>query len=158
MRLVEAEFPVFILSADEIEEVDGIMFADGLCLDDKNAEGDTLGMRRLHSSYPNMYRLTKAIYDIPSLLKTSSRKFIDSEGHIFNYEKTRFVPLIYHEIMEIVHKNFASIVWLKDINSPYTIPRPPDPQMRWAGVLYNKTPWLIYEFSESKKRDTRRKL
>ena len=85
MRLVDAEFPVFILSADEIEEVDGIVFADGLCLDDKNAKGDTLGMRRLHSSYPNMYRLSKAIHEIPTLLKTSSRKIIDSEGQRFNY-------------------------------------------------------------------------
>ena len=50
MSLVDAEFPVFILSADEIEEKDGIVFADGLCLDDKNAKGDTLGLRRLHSS------------------------------------------------------------------------------------------------------------
>jgi len=158
MRLVDAEFPVFILSANEIEERDGIVFADGLCLDDKNVKGDTLGLRRLHSSYPDMYQLTKAIHDIPTLLKTSSRKFIDSEGHIFNYEKTRFVPLIYHEIMSIVHKEIATIVWLKDVNSPFTIPRPPDPRMKWAGVLYNRTPWLIYEFSEAKKKDTKRKV
>ena len=42
MRLVDAEFPVFILRPAEVEERDGILFADGLCLDDKNAKGDTL--------------------------------------------------------------------------------------------------------------------
>jgi len=158
IRLVDTEFPVFILSAEVIKEVDGIVFADGLCLDDKNAKGDTLGIRRLHSSYPNMYELTKAIHDIPSLMKISSKKFIDSKGHIFNYEKTRFVPLVYHKIIKIVRKEIATIVWLEDINSPFTIPRPPDPQMKWAGVLYNRTPWLIYEFSEAKKKTTKRKV
>ena len=158
MRLTDTEFPVFILSAEDIEEVDGIVFANGLCLDDKNVKGDTLGIRRLHSAYPDMYELTRAIHDIPSLIKISSKKFIDSKGHIFNYEKTRFVPLIYHKIMKTVSKEIATIVWLKDINFPFTIPRPLDPQMKWAGVLYNKTPWLIYEFSEARKKDTKRKV
>jgi hypothetical protein len=30
--------------------------------------------------------------------------------------------------------------------------------MKWAGVLYNRTPWLIYEFSEAKKKTTKRKV
>ena len=46
MVLADLTFPLFILPENaDIEEIDGILFADGKCLDDKNSAGSTLGRR-----------------------------------------------------------------------------------------------------------------
>ena len=135
MVLADLTFPLFILPENaDIEEIDGILFADGKCLDDKNSAGSTLGRRRLQTSYPNIYPLTKAVHD-------------------------RMVPLKYHLIKKVQTKDHASLVWIEDINFPFEVPRPPDAGMYWAGILYEKShPWLLYEFAEKQKKDTKRKI
>jgi|TARA_Y100001938_G_C8033444_1_gene401979 hypothetical protein len=160
MVLADLTFPLYVLPQEaDIEEIDGILFADGKCLDDKNTEGETLGLRRLRTPYPNVYPLKKAVHDIPSLLKSSSKRFINSEGEVFSYEKTRMVPLRYHLIYKVQNRDIVSLVWIEDINFPFEVPRPPSPLMRWAGILYEKNyPWLLYEFSEEWKKDSKRKI
>lgn len=160
MVIADLTFPLFILPEDaDIEEIDGILFADGKCLDDKNSPGSTLGRRRLQTSYPNIFPLQKAVHDIPSLLKSSAKRFINEQGQVFSYEKKRMVPLKYHLIRKIQTKNQASLVWIEDINFPFEVPRPPEGGMTWAGILYENThPWLLYEFAELQKKDTKRKI
>jgi hypothetical protein len=160
MVIADLTFPLFILPQDtDIEEIDGILFADGKCLDDKNTAGSTLGKRRLRTPYPNIYPLNKAVHDIPSLLKSSAKRFINEQGQVFNYEKSRMVPLKYHFIKKIRTKETASLVWIEDINFPFEVPRPPDASMTCAGILYERShPWLLYEFSEQMKKDTKRKI
>jgi len=160
MFLADLTFPLFILpETSDIEEIDGILFADGKCLDDKNTPGSTLGRRRLRTPYPNIFPLNKAVHDIPSLLKSSAKRFINEKGQVFSYEKSRMVPLKYHLIKKVQNKESASLVWIEDINFPFEVPRPPDSDMLWAGILYEKSyPWLLYEFSEQMKKDTKRKI
>jgi len=159
-RIFNACFPLFILPKEAlIEEKDGIVFLDGQCLDDKNIESDRLGVRRLRSPYPGRFPLTRAVHDIPSMLKSSAKKFIDSNGQIFYYEKTLVVDLKYHKITKIEDREVACLVWVKEINTPFTVLRPPLVYMKWAGILYNGNyPWLLYEFCEEKKKDTKRKI
>ena len=160
MRLSDVVFPVFILPKDaEIDTQDGIVFANGQMLDDLNVKGDTVGIRRLRSPFPTKFRLNKAAHDIPSFLKSSAKKFIDSEGTVFNYTKTRMVDLKYFRIKKISHKETHSNLWVEDINFPFSIARPPAPEMRFAGILHDKGyPWLLYEYSEFWKKDTKRKI
>ena len=160
MVIADLTFPLFILPEDaDIEEIDGILFADGKCLDDKNSLGSTLGRRRLQTSYPNIFPLQKAVHDIPALLKSSAKRFINEQGQVFSYEKSRMVPLKYHLIKKVQTKNHASLVWIEDINFPFEVPRPPEGGMTWAGILYENThPWLLYEFAEQQKKDTKRKI
>lgn len=159
-EVFNAHFPLFILPKDSlIDERDGIIFLDGECLDDTNVQHDRLGVRRLRSSYPNKFKLIKAVHDIPSMLKSSGKRFIDSKGDIFYYEKTTLVDLKYHKVNKVEGKGIACLVWLNKVSSPFSVLRPPPAYMRWAGVLYNgKHPWILYEFTESIKRDTKRKI
>lgn len=160
MVLGQLTFPLFLLPQDaDIEEVDGILFADGKCLDDRNIKADRLGVRRLQTSYPSLYPLQKAVHDIPSLLKSSAKRFINEAGEVFSYEKTKMADLRYLLIKKVQDRGVASIVWVEDINFPFTVPRPPEASMRYAGILYEgKYPWLLYEFSEKRKKDTKRKI
>jgi hypothetical protein len=159
-KIFNAQFPLFVLPKDAfIEEKDGVVFLDGQCLDDKNVSDERLGVRRLRSSYPNKFPLAKAIHDIPSMLKSSYRRFIDSAGDIFFYNKTLIVDLKYHRIVKIEDRDIACLIWVKGINSPFTVLRPPLSYMKWAGILYNGSyPWILYEFCEEKKKDTKRKI
>ena len=160
MKLNDLVFPVYVLPKDtEIDKQDGIVFANGQMLDDRNIEGETLGIRRLRSSYPTKFILNKATHDIPSFLKSAGKKFIDSSGKVFNYEKTRMVDLKYLLISKIRWNKTESILFVEDINFPFTIPRPPEPEMRYAGILFDRGyPWLLYEYCEFWKKDTKRKI
>lgn len=159
-RIFNAEFPLFVLPKDAfIEEKDGIVFLDGQCLDDKNVNSQKLGVRRLKSSYPNKFPLTKAIHDIPSMLKSSYKRYIDSVGTLFSYEKTTVVDLKYHKIVKVEDKDIACLVWVEGVNSPFSCLRPPLAYIKWAGILYNGSfPWILYEFCEEKKKNTKRKI
>ena len=75
MKLTDIVFPVFILPRDiDIDTQDGIVFANRQMLDDLNVNHDSLGMRRLRSSYPTKFPLTKAVHDIPSFLKSAAKE------------------------------------------------------------------------------------
>jgi hypothetical protein len=65
----------------------------------------------------------------------------------------------YFKIKRIERKEVATVLWVQGIPSPFTVPRPPEDGMIWAGILhYHGLPWLLYEYSETKKPDTRRKV
>ena len=93
------------------------------------------------------------------ILKQSLKTFIDSNGTPFIYEKTLLCKLKYYKIRKVEQKDVASLIWCKDIKHPFTVPRPPEQGMTWAGVLhFHGLPWILYEYSEEKKKDTRRKV
>lgn len=158
-RLAKVTFPVFRLGSSNWHTQDGLLYLDGLLLDDKNMRGDTLGLRRLQTPFSNLYKLNKSLDSLVGILKQSNNTFIDNAGNPFLYEKTKNCKLIYKKIKKIERKNTAAVLWLDGIGHPMRVPRPPAPEMLWAGVLYlNDAPWMIYEFSETKCSDTRRKV
>ena len=162
MQLNDLVFPVYILPKEVHIEYssDGIIFADGKCLDDLNIKEDTLGKRRLKSSYPHKYILIKSYGDLVSLIKSSGKKFIDTKGKIFSYEKRYWVKLIYKKIAKVETQEYFSTVLVRGIKTPFVVYRPPFSIMKWAGILYSKekNPWLLYEFAENRKKDSRRKI
>ena len=122
-------------------------------------KGKTLGRRRLQTPFKELFPLKAAVTDKTGLLKHTKNIFIDNNGVPFLYEKTRSASLKYHKIRKVERKNSASVVWLKGINFPFKIPRPPSVDTTWAGVLYlSGIPWILYEYSEFQKSDTRRKV
>ena len=153
-------FPVFILPSDNWEYRDGLFFVDGVLTDDRNMPGDSLGLRRLQTPFKPLLRLSRAAYDLRSLIKSGSKFFIDSNGDPFQYEKTRFMQVKYYPIRKVDRKEIASVLWLQGIRAPFTIPRPPPDDISWAGVLLleNKLPWILYEYSVVKKPNSRRKV
>ena len=152
-------FPIFKLPSDNWSEQDGLVYLDGALLDDRNMVGETLGIRRLQTPFKELLELKKSVLDVIGLIKQPPSAYIDNSGSLFTYEKTIFAALKFHKIRKIERKEVASILWLKDINFPFKQRRPPLPENTWAGVLYVQgIPWLIYEFSDIKKSDTRRKI
>lgn len=154
------DFPVFKLESDNIDKSDGVVFLDGAVLDDRNMPGKNLGQRRLQTPFKNLYVLRASINGIVGLAKQVGNKtYIDSSGRIFIYEKTILCKLQYHRITKISLKDTASAVHLEGIQQSFQVPRPPDPDIKWAGVLYfHGLPWKLFEFSTDHKPTTRKKI
>lgn len=151
------KFPVFDLRLKEPEwyTQDGVLFIDGLVVDERNMPGKTLGLRRLQCGRSDLYVLRRAYTDFKSMLASKKLVFIDSNGVPFKYVKTKRAPLVHHRISKIVPKEDHSVVWFKSINYPMRIERPPVIDPLWARVLYyNGAPWDIYDYCTYKGKDT----
>lgn len=97
--------------------------------------------------------------DIPSLLKSKRKAFIDTNGFPFVYEKTLSSKLVSHRILGVDKKGEASLLWLHEVNFPITISRPPPRGYWWARMLHkNGVPWLIYDYVSSPIKDTYRRI
>lgn len=137
---------------------DRILFFEGKVLDDRNVSGETLGQRRLRTEFP-LYPLTNSIFDIIGILKQTNPYFIDSKGRVFIYQKTQKASLKYKKIEKIERKVQASVLKVYGERTKFKIIRPPEAGMMWAGILYIlDSPWKVYEFSETQKSDTWRKI
>ena len=152
-------YPLYVIHSDNVELIDGILWLDDQVLDDKNMFGDTLGMRRLQSPMDSMYKLKYQIEDIRGLMKHRGKTFIDTEGRVFNYEKTEKVEIKYHKIRRKEKKDIATVVWLSGCPFPFSEKSPPADGLTWAGVMYkNGIPWHIYDYAEEQKKATWRKI
>ena len=152
-------FPVFILPSSNWDLTDGLLYLEGELVDDRNMPGKTLGQRRLQTPHKGLLPLRRSINSLVGIIKQHKYDFIDSKGFPFIYQKTLMLQLKYRKIRKIERKTVASVLWLEDWKAGFTIPRPPAPEMLWAGVLLIRGyPWVIYEYSETKKKDTNRKV
>ncbi len=152
-------FPVFKITGSNWTYSDGLLFLENQLLDDKNMSGETLGIRRVQTPFENLYPLRNALINHIGIIKQTTKTFIDSRGEPFIYDKTLMCKLKYYKIRKVDKKGIASILWVKGINFPFTIPRPPEDGRTWAGILHLKDiPWMLYEYSEEKLKDTRRKV
>ncbi len=151
-------FPVFKLPSSNWYRTDGLLFVDEQIVDDCNMPGNTLGLRRLQTPHDVM-PLKKSLNTHVGILKQKDSTFIDNAGNTFIYEKTLWCKLIYYSIREIKLKKTASVLFLNGVKAPFTIPRPPHSDMLWAGLLHlYDLPWMLYEYSENKSKDTKRKV
>lgn len=152
-------FPVYSLHSENIILTDGLLYLENEILDDKNMPGETLGIRRLQSPHKNLCKINRQINDFISLLKNPKKTFIDTKGIIFTYEKTQFMRLKYVKIKKVVKNGRASILKLHGTYNSFVVPRPPPVDVEYAGILYFKElPWLLYEYSNIKLKDTRRMI
>jgi hypothetical protein len=158
-NLQKIRFPVYELSSGNWEKLDGLLFLDGKIVDDKNMTGDTLGIRRIQTPHTNLFKLKNQIDTVRGILKSNNKYFIDSYGMPFIYEKTEFCKLKYYRIKDIKPKDTCSLLKLDGVKNLFVIPRPPPTDTQYAGVLHNGArPWLLYDYSETKLKDTRRKV
>lgn len=159
--LKRIKFPIYPIDIDEVSLQDGILFYKGdKVLDDTNMKGETLGARRLQSPFNDrLYPLRKGIANIVGLSKNKYKYYIDSEGKLFEYEKTVFCQIKYLRIVKVERKGTASLLYVDGIPRPFTIPRPPEQGMHWAIVLHLKgLPWMLYGYSGTKEPDSIRKI
>ena len=159
MNLNEIRWPIYVLHSDEIEEQDGLLFCDTQIVDDKNMTGDSLGLRRLQTPHKNLYRLKVMIETFTDFVHHKGQFYIDSNGKFFRWVKKQSCSVISHKIIKIEKRDIATLVWCKDIPFPFIVKRPPSALMKYASILYmNKKPAILYSLSETKQKDTWRKI
>jgi hypothetical protein len=155
----KVKFPVYILPSGNWERQDGLLFLDEKIVDDRNMSGDTLGIRRVQTPHRNLHPLKHQADNFRGMIKSKEKHFIDTNGIPFIYEKSEFCKLKYYKIKDVVQKESFSLLKLYGVKQPFVIPRPPASKMRYAGVLhYGTLPWVLYEYSEDRREDTRRKV
>lgn len=168
MNLSRIVFPVFQLEKIRPAVVDGVVFYSGQSrdwvVDDTTVPQATLGRRRLlikGRENTKLYRLNNAIYFVGDLIKLTkgSHYYIDSTGYIFNYKKSRIVPLVYLPIEEIIPINSGgAIVSVKGIPQRFKclyMPR----FVKYAGLLkISSVEYILYGLYEVRHKDTRRKI
>ena len=93
------------------------------------------------------------------MIKHRGKFYVDSNGKFFAYEKSKKATLKYHKINKIESKDVMTLIWIAGIPFPFEIARPPLPTDRYAGILYiNNRPSFIYEITDTKKKNTWRKI
>lgn len=128
-------------------------------MDERNMPGKTLGIRRIQCGRKDLLPLKKAIFDVPGLLNSSHKYYVDSKGMPFIYLKTKNSKLKSYKIKRIDKKNEASLLWLYGIPYPITIPRPPLEEFTWVRMLHiDNAPWLIYDYVRFEHKTTYRKV
>ena len=151
-------FPIYVIN-EEPEEIDGLVIIGDQVVDDKNMDGNSIGIRRLQTPMKSIYPLRYQIDDEVGMMKHRGKHFIDTNGVYWYDEKTTTAQLKYLKIRKVEKKDIASVIWLKDCPFPFIESRPPIAGSSWAGVLYKQgIPWKIWEYCEDKKKNTWRKI
>ena len=157
--LLKVRFPIFVLPSDNWHISDGVLFLEHFVLDEKNMPGKSLGVRRLQCCRQDLLPLKKAILNIPELLRSPKKFFIDSDGKPFIYQKTKSSKLKSYRIRKIEKKETASLLWLYGVSYPITIDRPPLDEFKWVRMLHiDGAPWLIYDYGRLETKTTYRKV
>jgi hypothetical protein len=156
--LTKVRFPVYaVLGLDDSWIEDGLVFHNGLVLDDRNQPFDTIGLRRLHTPHKKK-QITKVYFDFIELLDAKPTQFIDTNGVLFEYEKTVFCDVQSYKINKKFAKDTHTILFCKGINNPYVLKRYPHAE-EWAQILcYGSLPWKLYSLSQDKIDTFKRKI
>ena len=158
-EIEQVDFPVYELPNGNWYEQDGLVFLDKEIVDDKNQTGETLGIRRIQTPLKNLLPLKKQVDTIRGIVKGNHKYFVDSKGMCFAYSKSLFCILRYFKIKKVNLKESHATITLVNHKDDFKVPRPPPPDMMYAGcIVYNGRPWVLYNYSETKLKDTRRKV
>lgn len=123
-----------------------------------------IGSRRLKMLAEEipLYPLKLAIYSLGELLKvaTPTQWFIDSNGQVFQYKKTRYVPVVYKEIVQAQRfSGFETIITVHDSPPIYKALYLPDPEEKYAVFLQiSPKALLFYGYSDVKLENKRKKI
>lgn len=146
------------------QEEDGVLFFFDneklQIIDDKNLPADSLAGRRLKLFIDNekLFKLKYAMFFFADLVKLNKKGlwFIDSKGKLFQYNKTKYVPLVCKKI-ESIHPSVGSTIIevdgfrFKTLFSPLA-------EQKWAGLLKIDKGHILYGFYDKPFRDTIRKI
>jgi len=84
---------------------------------------------------------------------------MDTNGKIFKYVKTKYVPLEYHKVASITRlEDGECVLEIPKINYNYKINCRRAYSIYYIGLLNTEYGYIPYEFCEEKKENTRRKI
>ncbi len=146
----KVRFPVYKILDTYVIEGKRILTERGRIVDDKNLPGDSLGVRRLYIKDKDKAALNNFIPDYLTLLKSGVKRFIDSNGNIHRYNKTKVCKIKVHEIEKIDKRGNHSLIYLKYLDFPILYRSSIPSHYSHAEIVYiDSFPWTIYNFLDS---------
>lgn len=156
--LTLCNFPLYVLT-EEPEVIDGLVWINDEVVDDRNMLGETLGMRRLQTPMKSLYSLHRQIDEPRNVYRHRGKHFIDSNGTYYYKELKPIGAVQYHKIATIKEKQGMRIIRCQDLAITLKTRTPPPVNAKWCGVLYVKNmPWTLWEYSETKKKNRKKKV
>lgn len=173
MNLQEISYPVFKLRDTKPSEYNKVLFyayqnisEEGesytvRILDDRNIDNPKLSMRRLilKSRGEKLFRLNKAVFFLGDLIKLAKKNqwFIDSEGKIFEYIKTKYCKLSYHKITKVIRTDVGgAIIEVDGMSARFKSLFYPEADKSHAGILHFGMSPILYGFYDQKYKDSKR--
>lgn len=169
MLLTEIVYPIFPIRSGKLYIENGIDYINtGIkvwTVDNKNLSGNTLAERRLRIEKEDRYYLTVSIFNLSQLLNYKKGiLFIDSNGEIFKYKKTRYEKLAYYKVIgktDIGGGTFA--LYTEEYTNPFYVSynlfnKVYDYEEIYIGLLGYHGGQIVYELTTEKKKNARRKV
>lgn len=171
LKLSEVTWPIYPLNKDiKFKDYNGLKLARGPAstdwrlLDAPQLPYATVGLRRLnYMSAPTvenyaLYKLSVPIYRYSDIFQyiNNTDMFLDTSGKIIQYERTRYVPLIYHKIKKFKETSGGYTIEIEDVHSPLFLNREPSIDDRFAGILQIGKGYVLYSLEPDRLNNTRR--
>lgn len=163
-NIFDIQFPIFpvALNFERIwteDNITKIETASGVyVLDNKNIQGDTLGKRRLRINNSKLYIPRGVVHSIGQLIRSKYKTYIDNTGEVFKYIKHTTVPLKYHKVDRIIETEHGCVLHFKDIHNPIILSCRNAHGIEYVGLLHTNIGYILYEYSETIKANTWRKI
>lgn len=172
MKLQEISWPVYKIGSTRPQTEGGVIFyyhesAKGPVLeiiDDQNISGSNLAVRRMRivmaDNEVKLYKIKYAIFFIADLVKMAKANvwFIDSAGKVFQYVKSKFVPLVFKKITNVIRDVSCYLIEVEGSPVRYKVLYPPTDAQKYAGLLVLGKGYIIYGFYEELHTTTYRKI
>lgn len=172
---MEIHYPVFKIGIYRPQQEEGIVFLlwhtteDGVdnfnlkIVDDTNIDKPSLAQRRLQllKLGEPVKKISKAVFFLGDLIKLADSRtwFIDSNGIVFKYTKTKFIKLQFKKIKAIIQiKTGGAIIELEGIHTRFKTLYTPSNTVRYGGVLVDSMGYILYGLYTEKLKDTVRKI
>ena len=105
-----------------------------------------------------VYPLRRAIWSFKDLLASKMLHFIDFEGKVYNYKKSTYHPLVYKKIISKKYTDTTTIFKVKDVNAFFEVAGILNYEAEYAGLLKIDRGYLLYEVTNTKLKDSKRKI
>jgi hypothetical protein len=171
LDLSKIQFPIYPVNIETIKYEEGLklIFQHNKfkVLDDTSREGNLARRRMQYELDTSVFmkrplaKLINPIFrysDMFQFLK-KYRHFMDSNGKIFEYTLTKFVPLIYYKIKKFVEIPTGYYIELYGVHCRFYLNRVPKLEEHYAGLLkVDNRGYVLYELTDKHKPTTRRKI
>lgn len=143
---------------------DNVLVPSIRILDDTSVKGDTLGKRRMQLKLEDvkLLRLPRAIYFFSDLIKlsTGSTTFIDNNGKLFTYTKSKVYPLVFKKIIRKfpILNGIGTIIEVEGIPSRFKTAYYLKSSENVVGLLKIGNAYVLYGIYSEMYDDTRRKV
>jgi hypothetical protein len=171
MILSEIAWPVYSLGTRcPIKEGSVVFFSKILkndkvsieIIDDTDIPGETLAIRRigLLSNNIKLCKIKYALFFLGDLVKIAKpdQWFIDTKGKLFQYKKVHRAKLIFKKIVSVIEGIGNVFIEIQGHAARYSCLYPPEPEQKYAGLLFFNGVYILYGFYTEQHKTTYRKV